>query len=83
MFNRVAEGPRDKCPAEVELAHEFPELYAFFVEHPASRPQGDEIWSRVLRVARNCAPMLLSRKRPRPQYDPRVSLKLPAVPEIV
>ncbi len=58
MFKRVAEGPKDRCAAEAELAHEFPGLYAFFVEHPASRPQDDEIWTRVLRVARNSAPVL-------------------------
>ena len=44
--------------AEIDLANEFPELYEFFGNHPASRPDGGEIWERVLRAARNSKPML-------------------------
>jgi hypothetical protein len=44
--------------AEIDVANEFPELYAFFGSHPVSRPETAEIWRRVLCVARNSAPVL-------------------------
>ena len=50
--------PNEKCAAEIELAREFPKLYAFESDHPALRPVSAEILERVLRVARNCRPML-------------------------
>jgi hypothetical protein len=46
------------CAAEAEVASEFPKLYAFCSAHPARRPERPEIWERVLRVARNCRPIL-------------------------
>src|SRR5579864_6225790 len=58
MLKKVTEESRERCVAEVELANEFSELYAFFLEHPINLPQRAEIWERVLRVARNCEPIL-------------------------
>lgn len=44
--------------AELDLASEFPDLYAFFSNHPITNPKRGEIWERVLRVARHCKPVL-------------------------
>jgi hypothetical protein len=50
--------PKDNCPAQVELARQFPELYAFYSTHPIVRPERPEEWERALLIARNCQPIL-------------------------
>src|SRR5262245_19402274 len=49
---------KGNCPAEIQLATEFPDLYTFYAHHPVARPERSEIWERILRVARNCQPIL-------------------------
>ena len=43
---------------EAELAREFPDLYAFYSDHPVIRPERAEIWEWVLHVARHSRPIL-------------------------
>lgn len=43
---------------EVELAREFPKLYEFCTANEARRPQRDEQWENLLRLARNSEPIL-------------------------
>jgi hypothetical protein len=54
MPDEQGEGLHGGCPAETTLAREFPDLYAFFSAHPASRPERNE----HLHVARHCKPIL-------------------------
>lgn len=58
MSEKPSEKAKEKCAAEIELASEFPELFAFYSAHPVSRPEHPEQWERSLRVARNCCPIL-------------------------
>jgi len=44
--------------AEAELAREFPELYDFCTANEVRRPQRDEHWENLLRLARNSEPIL-------------------------
>jgi hypothetical protein len=52
------ENSKQSCTAEVEVASEFPQLFAFLLAHPPIFPQSVDGWSRTLRVARNCQPLL-------------------------
>jgi hypothetical protein len=58
MSQKLNGKSRENCRAEVELAREFPELYAFYSAHPVVRPERAEHWERALLVARNCQPIL-------------------------
>ncbi len=49
---------QEPCHAEVDLAHEFPEIHAIYSGNAAIRPKHCEIWDRILRVARNSGPIL-------------------------
>ena len=58
MTKRSSDNADAYCPAEIDVATEFPELYEFYGRHPVSRPDRAEIWERVLRVARKSKPVL-------------------------
>jgi hypothetical protein len=58
MFFKKATKTKESCAAEVELARDFPALYASYKAHPVLCPDNPETWERVLRVAKNCRPVL-------------------------
>jgi hypothetical protein len=58
MSEKHVVNQKGNCTAEDELAHDFPDLFASYVRNAAIRPDRCEIWERVLRVARNCEPIL-------------------------